>query len=381
MTSLPPLSLYIHIPWCVRKCPYCDFNSHEHTDIPESSYLSALLQDFKGDLIYLQNRPITSIFIGGGTPSLMSGKFYADLLSSIASETTFSKDIEITLEANPGTAEAERFKAYRQAGINRLSMGVQSFQNHLLENLGRIHNSDESINAFHMARAAGFQNINLDLMHGLPDQDLDLAIADLRQAIELAPEHLSWYQLTIEQNTEFYSHPPVLPEDEMLWDIQEAGFSMLEQAGYHQYEVSAFAKATRQAKHNLNYWQFGDYIGIGAGAHSKITVNNPDNESKHILRYRKSRTPKDYLKPKPFFRVGENVISKDELAFEFLMNVLRLKEGVDSRLFQERTQLALASLEPKLSQLRQQGLMHPSRLQTTEKGHLFLNTILEQFTD
>lgn len=378
MDQLPPLSLYVHIPWCVRKCPYCDFNSHESKELPEQAYLDTLKRDLIADLPYVQDRKLHSIFFGGGTPSLMSGEFYQKFLSFIEENIPFSNDIEITLEANPGTTEASRFQAYRKAGINRLSMGVQSFQDAQLKHLGRIHSSEEAIRAFQQAREAGFDNINLDLMHGLPDQSLALAMEDLKQAIDLKPEHLSWYQLTIEKNTEFYSSPPVLPEEEILWDIQEAGFELLKNAGYKQYEVSAFAQQNKQAKHNLNYWQFGDYIGIGAGAHSKISTLG---DSKYILRYRKSRIPKDYMKPRPLFRVGEETIPESDLPFEFMMNVLRLNEGVETPLFQARTGLSVDVISTHLQQLREQALLHPERLQATEKGHLFLNSVLEQFSD
>jgi len=378
----PPLSLYVHIPWCVRKCPYCDFNSHVSADtnggIPETSYLSQLKLDLAQDLSYVQGRSVKSIFFGGGTPSLMSGEFYNDLLTYIESYIPFHPDIEITLEANPGTTEAGRFKAYHQAGINRLSIGVQSFQADHLKRLGRIHSGDDAIRAVEQAKKAGFDNLNIDLMHGLSEQSVEEAMADLKQAISLEPTHLSWYQLTIEQNTEYFRHPPKLPEDEALWDIQKAGAEVLKEAGFYQYEVSAFSKKDREAKHNLNYWTFGDYIGIGAGAHSKITILG---DSERILRYRKTRTPKDYLLPKPHFRVGEETVASQDLAFEFLMNVLRLNQGVDETLLQERTGLSILTLEPKLSELRKMGLIETSRLGTTQKGHLFLNSILDKFSE
>lgn len=387
--SLPPLSLYVHIPWCVRKCPYCDFNSHVSAEangnIPEAEYLAQLKLDLSEDLQWVQGRPLRSIFFGGGTPSLMSGEFYQDLIAHIESNIPFHPDIEITLEANPGTTEAGRFKAYRKAGINRLSVGVQSFQPEHLKRLGRIHSNDDAIRAIQQAKAAGFENFNIDLMHGLSEQSLEEAMTDLKQAIALEPTHLSWYQLTIEQNTEYYRHPPKLPEDEALWDIQKAGIELLQAAGFEQYEVSAFAKKGREAQHNLNYWHFGDYIGIGAGAHSKITILDCNSGSEciltDILRYRKTRMPKDYLLPKPSFRIGQESIAAEELGFEFLMNVLRLNQGVETSLFSERTALALAALEPQLSEFRKMGLIEMDRLCTTEKGHLFLNSILEKFAD
>lgn len=272
LPELPPLSLYIHIPWCVRKCPYCDFNSHQAgPSLPEDDYIDALLADLEQEMPAVQGRPISTIFFGGGTPSLFSAAALGRLLRGVEQRIPFATDIEITLEANPGTFEQEKFKAYRQTGINRLSIGVQSFQPAKLEKLGRIHNGDEAVRAAGMARAAGFDNFNLDLMHGLPDQSLDDALSDLRQAIELAPTHLSWYQLTLEPNTVFWSQPPELPEDDILWDIQEAGQTLMAKHGYRQYEVSAYAQAGRAARHNLNYWRFGDFIGIGAGAHGKLS--------------------------------------------------------------------------------------------------------------
>jgi oxygen-independent coproporphyrinogen-3 oxidase len=388
--SLPPLSLYVHVPWCVRKCPYCDFNSHVSSDIngniPEAEYLAQLKLDLAEDLQWVQGRPLRSIFFGGGTPSLMSGEFYQDLLTHIQAVIPFHPEIEITLEANPGTTESGRFEAYRKAGINRLSVGVQSFQPEHLKRLGRIHSNDDAIRAIHQAKAAGFENFNIDLMHGLSEQSLDEAMKDLKQAIALGPTHLSWYQLTIEQNTEYYRHPPKLPEDEALWDIQKAGIELLKEAGFGQYEVSAFAKAGREARHNLNYWNFGDYIGIGAGAHSKITniySSNKDSECtlSGILRYRKTRMPKDYLLPKPSFRIGQEEVAVEDLGFEFLMNALRLNQGVEASLFKERTGLELSVLEPQLSEFRKMGLIEVNRLGTTEKGHLFLNSILEKFAD
>jgi len=384
---LPPLSLYVHIPWCVKKCPYCDFNSHESATIPEQGYFDALLKDLELDLVFVQGRELSSIFFGGGTPSLMSGKFYQRFISEIAQRIPFSDTIEITMEANPGTTEASRFFEYRAAGINRLSIGVQSFGAPQLKALGRIHSADEAVRAVEQAKAAGFTNFNLDLMHGLPEQSAEQALDDIDRAISLAPNHLSWYQLTIEKNTEFYSQPPILPKEETLWDIQERGAEKLQAAGYAQYEVSAFAKPGMRARHNLNYWTFGDYLGIGAGAHGKVTYtevasNNKSNtDSMHLLRYRKSRQPKDYLKPRILYRVGEEEIAQQDLGFEFLMNVLRLKEGVSEDSFMARTGLELQRLEPQLSTFRAQGLMHASRLQVTDKGFLFLNTILEKFSD
>jgi len=374
--QLPPLSLYIHVPWCVKKCPYCDFNSHEATsEIPEKAYLEALLKDFSLDVPYAQGRALTSIFIGGGTPSLMSSDFYQQLLSSIRAQIPFQNDIEITLEANPGTTEAGRFEGYREAGINRLSLGVQSFDDQQLNTLGRIHSAAQATRAVKLARKAGFDNFNIDLMFGLPGQSASQAANDLKQAFALSPSHISWYQLTIEQNTAFYSSPPVLPDDERLWDIQKQGAALLSAYGYEQYEVSAYAKNGQQARHNVNYWQFGDYIGVGAGAHSKIT----DIDSGRLLRYRKSRLPKDYLKPRPLYRVGEELIFEEDLPFEYLMNILRLKYGQKQEHFTLRTGLPLSALKPQLDECIDQGLMEKNRLQLTDKGFLFLNDVLAKF--
>ncbi|WP_336341908.1 radical SAM family heme chaperone HemW [Pseudomonas atacamensis] len=377
LPTLPPLALYIHIPWCVRKCPYCDFNSHTASPVlPEQEYVDALLADLDQDLHAVYGRELTSIFFGGGTPSLFSAEALGRLLQGVEQRIRFAADIEITLEANPGTFEQEKFVAYRKLGINRLSIGIQSFQQEKLEALGRIHNGDEAVRAADMARQAGFDNFNLDLMHGLPDQSLDDALSDLRQAIALKPTHISWYQLTLEPNTVFWNQPPVLPEDDTLWDIQEAGQALLAEHGYAQYEVSAYAQAGRPARHNLNYWSFGDFIGIGAGAHGKLS--HPDGR---IVRTWKTRLPKDYLNPAKSFQAGEKSLSNDEMPFEFLMNALRLTAGVESRLYPERTGLSLETLAEGRREAEQSGLLQvePSRLAATERGQLFLNDLLQQF--
>lgn len=374
---LPPLALYIHIPWCVRKCPYCDFNSHAASpELPEEEYVDALLADLEIDLPAAYGRPLSSIFFGGGTPSLFSAKALGRLLEGVEQRIPFAPDIEITLEANPGTFEQEKFRAYRQLGINRLSIGIQSFQASKLEALGRIHNGDEAIRAADMARQAGFDNFNLDLMHGLPDQSLEEALDDLRQAIALKPTHLSWYQLTLEPNTVFWNQPPVLPEDDTLWDIQEAGQALLAEHGYGQYEVSAYAQPGKAARHNLNYWSFGDFIGIGAGAHGKLS--HPDGR---IVRTWKTRLPKDYLNPAKPFQAGEKLLALDELPFEFLMNALRLTAGVEAQLYPQRTGLTLESLDEGRRQAEQKGLLQvePSRLVATPQGQLFLNDLLQYF--
>ncbi|PHN27731.1 radical SAM family heme chaperone HemW [Pseudomonas sp. ICMP 561] len=377
LLQLPPLSLYIHIPWCVRKCPYCDFNSHTASPVlPEAEYIDALLADLDLDLPYVYGRELSSIFFGGGTPSLFSAEALGRLLQGVEQRIRFASDIEITLEANPGTFEQVKFSAYRGLGINRLSIGIQSFQEAKLKALGRIHNGDEAIRAADMARQAGFDNFNMDLMHGLPDQSPEDALGDLQQAIDLKPTHLSWYQLTLEPNTVFWNQPPTLPEDDILWDIQEAGQLLLAQNGYAQYEVSAYAQPGRPARHNLNYWSFGDFIGIGAGAHGKLS--HPDGR---IVRTWKTRLPKDYLNPAKPFKAGEKLLSVEELPFEFLMNALRLTNGVDAALFRERTGLSLDSLASARQQAEQRGLLQadPTRLVATPQGQLFLNDLLQHF--
>lgn len=375
--QLPPLAAYVHIPWCVRKCPYCDFNSHAAgPELPETDYVDAVLADLEQDLVHVHGRPLTSIFFGGGTPSLFSAAALGRLLEGIERRVPFAPDIEITLEANPGTFEQAKFSAYRQLGINRLSIGVQSFQSDKLKALGRIHDGSEAIRAAEMARNAGFDNFNLDLMHGLPDQSLDDALYDLRTAIAQGPTHLSWYQLTMEPNTVFWSQPPQLPEDDLLWDIQEAGQALLAEAGYAQYEVSAYARAGRQARHNLNYWTFGDFLGIGAGAHAKLS--SPEGR---IQRTWKTRLPKDYLDPAKAFQAGARELDDDELPFEFLMNALRLTDGVPAGLYPQRTGLPLADLAASRREAEAQGLLQadPARLAATPKGQLFLNDLLQRF--
>jgi putative oxygen-independent coproporphyrinogen III oxidase len=375
--ALPPLALYVHIPWCVKKCPYCDFNSHAAgPSLPEEAYVDALLADLDADLAQVHNRPLSSIFFGGGTPSLFSAKALGRLLEGVERRVRFAADIEITLEANPGTFEQAKFRDYRSLGINRLSIGVQSFQPPKLIALGRIHDGDEAVRAADMARAAGFDNFNLDLMHGLPDQSIEDALSDLHIAIAQGPTHLSWYQLTVEPNTVFWNQPPVMPEDDILWDIQEAGQALLAAEGYAQYEVSAYAQAGKAARHNLNYWTFGDFLGIGAGAHAKLS-----HPSGSISRSWKTRLPKDYLDSSKGFSAGERVLSADELPFEFLMNVLRLTDGVTSELFTQRTGLPLSQLAAARIEAQKRGLLHsdPARLCATREGQLFLNDLLQYF--
>ena len=385
MLKLPPLSLYIHIPWCVKKCPYCDFNSHRITgDIPEDAYIKALLHDFENELPSVQGRPIHSIFIGGGTPSLLTANAYQNLFKGLQAQVVFSDDIEITMEANPGTYEHDRFQAYLDAGVNRLSLGVQSFQDEKLAALGRIHCADEAREAIASITSHGFSNINIDLMHGLPGQSPEDALYDLKQAIDLQPAHISWYQLTIEPNTVFYSKTPVLPPDDTLWDIQEAGQALLASAGFQQYEISAYSQLGRRSKHNLNYWQFGDYIGIGAGAHGKLT----NTSTGQIYRNWKTRMPADYLAADRYishaFESGRRVLEADELPIEFMMNVLRLHDGAETQLYVERTGQTLGDISRQLQLAQQKGLLEPvlaenNRFKPTSTGRLFLNDLLELF--
>ncbi|MGC8120055.1 radical SAM family heme chaperone HemW [Marinobacter sp. VGCF2001] len=371
----PPLSLYIHVPWCVRKCPYCDFNSHAiRGDIPEQAYLNALLEDFDQDLHLVRERPIETVFIGGGTPSLMSGDFYRQLFTRLRERVNFSPGAEITLEANPGTVEAGRFDSFRQAGINRLSIGVQSFNPDHLKTLGRIHDSQAAHDAITAARNAGFENFNIDLMHGLPGQTPEQALSDLRAALEHGPSHLSWYQLTIEPNTEFFSRPPALPDDDRLWEIYQRGGQFLRAEGFEDYEVSAWSRPDAQSRHNLNYWTFGDYLAMGAGAHGKVSLADS-----RILRYWKTRQPEAFLRRIGSRTAGSEAIEAEDRGLEFMMNALRLKTGTSENLYSERTGLPLSSIAVKLESLRAQNLMSPTRLQATEQGQRYLNNLLEQF--
>lgn len=379
MLELPPLSLYVHIPWCVRKCPYCDFNSHESADqIPENDYLEALFRDLKNDLPWAQNRKLHSIFFGGGTPSLFSASAIEKIIQHAETLIGFENQIEITLEANPGTAEQQKFADFNSAGVNRLSIGVQSFNNSHLEVLGRIHDGDNALRAIEMAQNSGFERFNIDLMHGLPNQSREEAINDLNTAINIGASHISWYQLTIEPNTIFYAKPPVLPVEEQLADIQDIGQQTLANAGFKQYEVSAFTRNNEPSRHNINYWQFGDYIGIGAGAHGKISL--PDQHQ--IIRSAKTRQPKDYLKHETTALTSNHPIAKDQMILEFMMNGLRLTSGIDRELFARRTGLTPDTISPVIKQLQQEGLLkrHPSNYCTTDLGARFLDTILQRFS-
>ena len=374
-----PLSLYIHMPWCVRKCPYCDFNSHA---VPngalslelEQQYLQTLLADFETQLEFAQGRKIHSVFIGGGTPSLISAQGYQWLFERLKALIAFEEGCEITLEANPGTVEHDPFADYLTSGINRLSIGVQSFNPEHLQKLGRIHSSNNAIEAIQLAKQAGFERVNVDLMHGLPEQTLEQALLDLKLAVENGATHISWYQLTIEPNTVFFRTQPVLPQDEVLEQTQLQGEQYLKAQGFIHYEVSAWRKE-RPAAHNLNYWQFGDYLAIGAGAHGKVT------QVDGVYRFQKTRLPKDYLAKVPAEHGQWKRIAADELPFEFMMNALRLNEGVESKLYEQRTGLPLTQIEPTLHDLRQKKLLvdDATRIACTEQGHLFLNSVLEAF--
>ncbi|HET8903158.1 MAG TPA: radical SAM family heme chaperone HemW [Saccharospirillum sp.] len=373
---LPPLSAYVHVPWCVRKCPYCDFNSHalDPSQIPETDYLARLFEDLEQDAPLAKGRPLRSVFFGGGTPSLLSPSAIGRILNELERRIGFEPDCEITLEANPGTVDEAHFRGFRDAGVNRLSIGIQSFNDAHLQRLGRIHDSHQALRAGDRARAAGFDNFNLDLMHGLPDQTEADALADLDQAIALNPSHLSWYQLTIEPNTEFYRKPPVLPEDDTLWAIQEAGQAKLAAAGFAQYEVSAYARPGKRCQHNLNYWGYGDYIGIGPGAHGKVTRTDPFD----IIRTRKTRLPKDYLNRDRLLIRHEERVAVEDRPFDYFINTLRLVEGRPAGEFSPATGVAWSAIEPTLVRLRDTGMLeweHGS-LRTTDQGFLYLNDLL-----
>ncbi|MEE4144162.1 MAG: radical SAM family heme chaperone HemW [Halieaceae bacterium] len=372
-----PLGLYIHLPWCERKCPYCDFNSHEARNIPEMDYVDALLRDLDIDRKLAGDRPVSSLFIGGGTPSLFSGRAIARLLAGIGSLVELSPSLEASMEANPGSAEAEKFTAFREAGINRLSLGVQSFDDVQLQALGRVHNSDQARAAVSHALDAGFDSINIDLMHGLPGQTAASAEADLRAALAFGPPHLSWYQLTIEPNTVFHKRPPPLPVEDALAEIQEAGECILASAGYRQYEVSAYSREGFRCRHNLNYWSFGDYLGIGAGAHGKITFADG-----RIQRYAKKRQPADYMAAAgETFTARRHELSANDRSGEFMLNALRLREGFSMTRFSARTGLDPAAISATVQDLMQRGLLESAgaQIRASELGRRFLDTVIAEF--
>ncbi len=375
--ELPPLGLYIHLPWCERKCPYCDFNSHETDSIAEVDYVDALLEDLRGDLPLVQGRSVDTLFIGGGTPSLFSVAAITRLLLEIGSSLSLSPGLEATMEANPGSAEADKFAGFRQAGINRLSLGVQSFHSKCLQALGRIHSSDQAHTAIEAVRAAGFSNFNLDLMHGLPGQTTANALADLHSALVHQPTHLSWYQLTIEPNTVFHKRPPRLPVEDTLADIQQRGEALLAGAGFEQYEVSAYSRTGFNCRHNLNYWTFGDYLGIGAGAHGKVSF--PDGS---IERIAKKRQPAAYLQAAPgAFTASRRALQRDEIAGEFMLNALRLKNGFTLQHFCAATGLPGSAVQSRLDSLGRRKLLarRGDRIFTSDLGRRFLDTVVAEF--
>lgn len=375
MLKLPPLSLYIHIPWCVQKCPYCDFNSHTlKGEVPHQEYVQHLLNDLDADLVHIGSREVQTIFIGGGTPSLLSAESMADLLYGVKERIAVSPNAEITMEANPGTVEAERFAGFQRAGVNRISIGVQSFGDDKLIRLGRIHDAGEAKNAARLAKELGLRSFNLDLMHGLPDQSLSQALSDLQQAIALSPPHLSWYQLTIEPNTQFGSRPPKLPDDDMLWDIFSEGDKLLTAAGYQQYETSAYCKPGFQCEHNLNYWRFGDYLGIGCGAHGKISF-----EDGRIMRTVKTKHPKGFMEGRYLHQ--QNFVDNDDRPFEFFMNRFRLLEAFPRQDFSDYTGLSEETIRHQIDEALALGYISETEThwQITPHGKLFLNSLLELF--
>ena len=379
-TQSIPLSLYIHLPWCIKKCPYCDFNSHEiQKSVPEEQYIDALIADLKHCANDVEGREIISIFIGGGTPSIFSAQNMHRLLKSTSELLTLSKNIEITIEANPGTMDQKNFAGFRNAGVNRISIGVQSFDNQLLQNLGRIHDAQAAIDSVRSAKQADFENINLDLMYALPQQDLNSAVTDVEQAIDLEPNHISYYQLTLEPNTNFYRHPPTLPNAQASWEIQQAGMQLLVKNGYTQYEVSAYAKEDRECAHNKNYWQFGDYLGIGAGAHQKISfpVENL------IMRCEKPKHPQQYMRTMndqiPTFETS--TLNKQDIIFEFMLNSLRLKSGFSKQQFENHTGLRLQDIHTCLQTQIEEGLlvMENNTVRCSEHGYRFLDELLQSW--
>ncbi|HSN18710.1 MAG TPA: radical SAM family heme chaperone HemW [Gammaproteobacteria bacterium] len=377
--SLPPLSLYVHLPWCVKKCPYCDFNSHGLKGaLPENAYVNALLRDLDQDLPRVVGREIQTMFFGGGTPSLFSAESIGRFLEGVRARIPMAAEAEVTLEANPGTVERGRFAAYREAGINRLSIGIQSFDPKKLEVLGRIHSAQEACDAVEEAHAASLHNFNLDLMYGLPRQSIEEAEADVRQAIALMPAHISHYQLTLEPNTLFAAHPPLLPEDETIWSMQQRCQELLANKSYEQYEVSAYAQPGRRSRHNLNYWRFGDYLGIGAGAHGKLT----DTEGR-VTRLWKLKHPEAYLESagSPTSIGGLNEVQGPDLAFEFMLNRLRLVDAFSVADFEGATGLSVEHIGPGLKRALALGLLEPvtDGWQTTGRGQNYLNDLQSLF--
>ncbi len=377
----PPLGLYIHMPWCEKKCPYCDFNSHTIDQLPESDYIEALLNDLEQDLPLVWGRTVETIFIGGGTPSLFSGDAIDRLFSGLRALLNLSASAEITLESNPGSADIEHFRAYRETGINRLSIGIQSFNDDHLRALGRVHDASLALQAFASARQAGFDNINLDLMYGLPDQSVPQAVADLQQAIALKPEHVSHYQLTIEPNTLFHHRPPAaMPDDDLSWEQQSACQALLSKQHYQQYEVSAYCLDNYQSRHNLNYWKFGDYLGIGAGAHGKITLVGENR----ILRRVRQRAPRAYLQSQGRHSISSEIeLNASDRAFEFMLNALRLSSGFHASEFVDSTGLSFSDILPVLLKAQDLGLLKLDqwRVCPSQRGFQYLNDLQSMFLD
>lgn len=377
----PPLALYVHLPWCERKCPYCDFNSHEATEVPEAAYVATLLRDLEGELATdasLTRRSVISVFLGGGTPSLFSPDAIARLLSGLRQRVNLIEGAEITMEANPGSTERDRLRGFVQAGVTRFSVGLQSMADDSLQALGRVHNAADAARAVVAARTSGVASFNLDLMHGLPGQSADAGLDDLEQVIAAAPHHISWYQLTIEPNTRFYRYPPALPDEETLGDLEERGIVRLRAAGYHRYEVSAWAQPGGDCRHNLNYWRFGDYLAIGAGAHGKVTGRNG-----RILRYRKTRRPEDYLRSTGTERRDGKYLASEELPGEFMLGALRLARGFEPELFEGHTGLDFAVLQPALTRLQDEGLLERDShgVRASSLGWRYLDTLVGRFFD
>jgi len=372
-SALPPLALYVHLPWCVKKCPYCDFNSHERQgDLPFADYVSALIRDLEAMLPSVWGRRVHSVFMGGGTPSLFPAAQIDALLAAVRARLTLEPDAEITMEANPGASEAGRFRDYRDAGVNRLSLGVQSFDDAMLKALGRIHSADEARRAIALALDI-FGNVNIDLMYGLPAQTLAMARADIEEGVRHGTPHFSAYQLTIEPNTVFFSHPPTLPEHDASADMQLMAEEALAHAGFGQYETSAFAKPGHRCRHNLNYWTFGDYVGIGAGAHGKLSFAD------RVTRHERVKQPREYLAGDA--AVENRVIPPSELPFEFMLNALRLVEGFPAELFAARSGLPLSLIESRLKSAEEKKLLARTaqRIRPTERGRRFLNDLVELF--
>jgi putative oxygen-independent coproporphyrinogen III oxidase len=376
----PPLSLYIHLPWCVQKCPYCDFNSHKAGDAaPKARYIKALLRDLAGEADRADGRPVETVFMGGGTPSLFAPSEIQDLLKGVRALFTLGETVEVTMEANPGTVECGSPAGYRDAGVNRLSIGAQSFDDELLSKLGRIHSSADITRAVREAQDSSFDNINIDLMHGLPDQTVEMALTDLRSAIELEPAHISWYQLTLEPNTVFYARPPAnLPDDDLAFEIQDRGQALLADHGYEQYEISAYARNGQRCQHNLNYWLFGDYLAAGAGAHGKLS------SAAGVHRYQKPANPLQYMitQEDPATSIDLKDLSRSDLMLEFMLNALRLNEGFAEDLFVARTGLSLEELEQTTTEVRRKGLLERNAVgiwRPTDLGTRFLNDLQSEF--